>query len=57
VSIPRIAHGARFALRIRRVFQCISYFFALRERSGRQISLGKNCTTPEKIAGIGMLSH
>jgi hypothetical protein len=57
VSIPRIAHGARFALRIRRVFQCISYFFALREQSGRQISLGKNCTTPEKIAGIGMLSH
>jgi hypothetical protein len=57
VSRLRIAHCARFATRIRRVFRCISHFFALRERLGAKFLSEKIARPSEKIAGIGTLSH
>jgi hypothetical protein len=61
VCRPRIARRAWFAVRIRRVLQCISRFFALREQPELQndskFLSEKNARPPEKIAGIGTLSH
>jgi hypothetical protein len=61
VCRPRIARRAWFAVRIRRVLQCISRFFALREplelRNDSKFLSEKIAQPSEKIAGIGMLPH